>query len=106
MKGPRTFFLFIAGSLALAVALVLFSLHWYHTDGTSDIDLSLPNYENVRDQIKSPMVEDGISSSGVLDDDAFKQFDKMYKEYQPLLDAKAFDAQALSDDALKIQTAK
>lgn len=92
--------LFIGGAVTIAAAIVVVSLAIYDISGTAQLDLSRPEYANVRQEAidDSP---NAFPDSGVITEETLHEFRTTYEE-QAVKTTKinAFDAAALSDDTL------
>lgn len=91
---------FIALTIIVSIILVLISMRMYYSAGAYKLDLSRPEYVQIRSQIeKDPkdnnkFDEQGPISKGVLDD-----FLKRYRaEEESITDSKSFEGDALSDE--------
>lgn len=105
-KDGHRFLLFVLGSIGVAVILVLASMALYVSSGASQLDLSRPGYEAIREQIIDNNSFKGFSASGELDEAALKEFDKLYA--QKLKEAQSVDAyggDVLSPQSLQIDQA-
>ena len=97
------FLFMVTGAIVVSLILVAISMNLYNNNGTAQVDLSRPGYQAVRDQVSRSDNIESFSSTGELDEDAFKKFEKLYAERSDMvLDVAGFGSAALSDDALQI----
>lgn len=106
---PRTFvakhrfIVMIAGSVMIALLLVVISLQLYTNSGTLQLDLSRPGYTSVRDQIHRDEAFKGYPGTGAIDKAALDEFQKLYdKRANDLISVDAFGSEVLTDQALGI----
>lgn len=92
--------IFIALSVIIALLLVFVALGLYNSSGTSQLDLTRPGYENIRQEAKDNNTYQGFSSSGSLNKKALDDFDSLYTE--KLKEAQSVDA--FSNDVLSLQS--
>lgn len=94
----------VVGAVFISLGLVAVALSLYGSSGAAQLDLSRPGLEDIREQAAKDDGEyEGFSSSGTLDEDALKEFDKLYSE--KLSEVRAVDAfggDALSPKSLQI----
>lgn len=87
----RLFWLVIGAVIVLAILLTGVSLALYYTSGSAQLDLSRPNYKDVRSQIISKEeTAFKIDSAGVIDDNMINEFKSLYE--QQIQKATAIDA--------------
>lgn len=97
------FIVLIVSSIAIALILVGVSLALYTSSGTAQLDLSRPDYQAVRDQIKPDDDFKGFSASGSTNATELDKFKALYDAR--LKDAtmvEVFTSDVLSDQALGI----
>lgn len=100
------FAIFIVLSVLIALMLVFVALGLYNSSGTSQLDLTRPGYEAIRQEAKDSNAYKGFSSSGSLNKKALDDFDSLYTE--KLKEAQSVDAFAndvLSFESLQIDAA-
>lgn len=105
VAGLRGSLIFVVlSSVAIAICLVLFSMHLYNQSGAAQLDLSRPSYENVRSQGMTERF-DGFDTSQDLNQKSLEGFEEMYKEKRDDLRgyADAFGPSDISDEALGIE---
>lgn len=94
---------FIVGSVLVSIVLVMISISLYVTSGASQLDLSRPGLEDIRDEARNDNDFEGFSPDGVLDKEALDQFDKLYTEKLKELQAvDAYKSDVLSPESLNI----
>jgi hypothetical protein len=100
------FLIMIGSAVAISLFLVGVGLALYSSSGAAQLDLSRPGYATVRSEAtKAADKYEGFSATGPIDQEALKQFRKLFEEQS--LSATNFDAFAndvLSDSALKIDS--
>lgn len=98
------FSVFITGVVGLAVVLVMISMKIYYSSDAFRLDLSRPEYIELRSEInKGTESKDMFDSQGPVDDQVLEDFLKQYKaESDKVTDAKAFSNDVLSDNQLGI----
>lgn len=98
----RRIILVIILAIVIAFTMTLVSLRLYDMDDVSRLDVSLPNRENIRSSTKEDDIQK-FDSSGVLDEQAFADFQALYTKNRSALDALGkFDGDALSSESLQI----
>lgn len=100
------FLIMIGSVVAISLFLVGVGLALYSSSGAAQLDLSRPGYATVRSEAtKAADKYEGFSATGPIDQEALKQFRKLFDEQSS--SATNFDAFAndvLSDSALKIDS--
>lgn len=95
--------LFIAGSIGIALILVVISLALYVSSGAAQLDLSRPGYQSVQSQVEKGETFKGFPSTGAVDGKTIDQFQKLFDEQVKHVTAvDAFNPEVLSDQALGI----
>lgn len=95
--------LMLVGSVLLAFSMVAIALHVYNRSDASRLDLSHPDYKQVRSQITTEK-SSGLSGTGPINDSFLKDFEKKYAEQSKrATDVDAFSGDVLSDEALGIE---
>lgn len=96
------FTMMIAGAIVIASLLVGLALELYAWSGASQLDLSLPTYTSVREQIKDDSSV-SFSASGPIDKSTLDNFLQLFdKQMQQTNGSSGFSSQALSDESLGI----
>lgn len=101
--GEHRLIVLVAGSILIAVMLVVIGLAMYHNSPAAQIDLSRPGYKSI--QTKAEQYEDfkEFSASGPVDRATLDEFKKLYeKQALESTDFDAFGSDALSDQTLHI----
>lgn len=95
--------LLLVGAMLLAFVMVAIALQMYNRSDASRLDLSHPDYKQVRSQITTEK-SSGLSGTGPINDNFLKDFDKKYTEQaKRATDVDAFSGDVLSDEALGIE---
>lgn len=95
--------LFIAGSIGIALLLVLVSMALYLSSGAAQLDLSRPGYQSVQNQVEKTETFKGFPATGSIDEKALDQFQKLFDEQaKQVTTVDAFNPEVLSDQALGI----
>lgn len=96
------FGVFIGGVVALAMILVTVSMWLYYSSDAFRLDLSRPEYMELRSEItKGTETKDAFEAQGSIDEDVLNDFLTRYtKEADKALKAKAFSNDVLSDEQL------
>ncbi|PID31510.1 hypothetical protein CR983_00615 [Candidatus Saccharibacteria bacterium] len=92
----------VIGAIVIACTTTFISLWLYRVSGTVQLDLSLPEYENVRDQITEE--DDRVfSQDGPVDTEALTTFRQVYDDHlKSIVGLDGFRPEALNDDALEL----
>ena len=100
------FLIMIGSAVVISLFLVGVGLALYSSSGAAQLDLSRPGYATVRSEAtKAADKYEGFSANGPIDQEALKQFRKLFDEQSS--SATKFDAFAndvLSESALKIDS--
>lgn len=97
------FIVMIAGSVTIALLLVLVSMQLYSISGTAQLDLSRPGYKSVRDQISRDQTFNGFPATGNIDATVLHEFKDLYdNRAKQVTTVDAFGSDVLSDQALGI----
>ena len=111
INGSRNLLIFLAGSLGVALVLVIASLILYTSDGTIQLDLSRPVLQEAREAQKKAKKEEerkknekdeeflpqgGLSSKDMAD------FERLYSQARKKIHTDEFSESSLSDETLKI----
>ncbi len=97
------FWLMIAGALVIALFLVLVAMNLYNSSGTAQVDLSRPEYENVRNKVGRDTETLTFSANGEIDNEALAEFRKMFGEKaDKVREGKYFSADAMTDGSLSL----
>ncbi len=95
-------FLFITGSLVIAIILVVISMALYESSGAAQLDLSRPGYKAVQGEIRSDTFE-SFPANGPVTRETLEQFKELYeKQVTPVTGKDAFNPGALDDEVLGI----
>lgn len=101
------FSIMILGAITISLFLVMISMNLYTSDGTAQLDLSRPGYENVRAQAVQEDDLSAFSASGEIDSKTISDFKKLYKDSADyVIGADAFRTEALSDQSLNLPSIK
>lgn len=93
----------ISGALLVTILLTTISMALYVSSGASRLDLSRPGYEGVRETVQRDASEVTFSSTGSLDTDVAKDFQKRFSERRTQLGKLGnYGSNALDDDQLQI----
>lgn len=94
----------ITGAIVIAMLLVAVALSLYSSSGAEQLDLSRPGLEDVREQAaRDDGGYVGFSPTGVLNDKAYEEFDRLYSEkLKEAQSVNAFGGDVLSPKALQI----
>ena len=99
------FLLLIGVVIAISMMMVSVALSLYNSSGAAQLDLSRPDYQDVRNQAKRDMTSTNFPSTGKLDSKAFESFNKLYQERTgKVISVESFDSTALSEDSLQLLT--
>lgn len=95
----------IAGSIVIALLLVVTSMWLYNMSGAAQLDLSRPGYQNVRAQAQQMERFEGFRATGELDEEALDAFSKLYRQQQKEIkkDSSGFSSEPLSNSSLGIE---
>lgn len=97
------FWVMIAGALVIALFLVLVAMNLYNSSGTAQVDLSRPEYENVRDKVGRDIEVVSFSATGDIDEETFEEFRKLFGEKaDKVREGKYFSADAMTDGSLSL----
>ena len=93
---------FITGVIGLAIVLVLISMRLYYSSDAFRLDLSRPEYVELRSEItKGSETKDAFEAQGSVDEVVLDDFLRRYNtEADKVLKAKAFANDVLSDEQL------
>jgi len=99
----RELFVFIVGSVIIALVLVAVSTALYTSSGASLLDLSRPGYKSVQGEVKQTDSFEAFSSDGPVDRATLDKFQQLYQQQiQSVSSSSGFDGTALSDQSLSI----
>lgn len=98
---------FIVGVIMIALGMTAVSMHLYRASGAYTLDLSRPEYEAVRQDIKEERrAEDQFPASGEVTPAVMRDFLERYeKEADQVLSAQPFGNDVLSDEQLGLMDA-
>lgn len=92
----------IGGVIAVALLMTAISMSLYVSSGTSRLDLSRPDFEQARKDIK-PIPDDTFSSEGKLDTATIDEFEKLYQKQRSYLNSLgSFEGASLDDTTLRL----
>lgn len=95
--------LFISGSIAVALVLVVISMALYASSGAAQLDLSRPGYQSVQNKVEETNTFKSFPASGPVDKATLEQFQKLYEEQvKQVTGVDAFNPDVLSEQALGI----
>lgn len=84
------FMLLIAGTIIIALILVVISMVIYNVSGSAQLDLSRPGYQDVSDKVDETDSIDEYNATGPINKTTVNEFTKLYDEQSTK--AKAIDA--------------
>ena len=98
----RRFLVFITGVCLLAIMLVAISMRLYYSSGSFRLDLSRPEYTELRSEIsKGSEGKNGFDTQGPINEQVLDEFLNLYKtEAKKVTKTKAFSSDVLSDEQL------
>ena len=95
------FWMMIASALAIAFFLVLVAMNLYNSSGTAQLDLSRPEYENVRDQVGRGVDTVSYPSTGEIDAQALDKYRELFtQKADDLKRGNYYSPDAITDAAL------
>ena len=90
----------LAGVIVIALILVSVAMSIYNSSGAAQIDMSRPGFSSVQNKVKEDTSTQSFPASGQFDQQAFKDFYKMYDERVTALDSiNAYDPAATENDS-------
>lgn len=93
----------VIAALLIAMLLTAISMALYVSSGASRLDLSRPGYEGAREAVQSGAADDSFSSTGPLDTEVAKDFQKRFSAQRERLGKLGnYGTNALDDDQLQI----
>lgn len=99
----RELFIFMVGSIVVALVLVAISTALYTSSGASLLDLSRPGYKSVQGEVKQTDHFEAFSADGPVTKEALDKFQQSYqRQIQSVSNSSGFDGTALSDQSLNI----
>lgn len=94
---------FICGSVAIAVVLVLVSMALYASSGAAQLDLSRPGYQSVQSKVEQTDNFKSFPATGDVDQKTLDQFKKLFDEQVKQVTAvDAFNVNVLNEQSLGI----
>ncbi len=97
------FLVMVFGAIGIALLLVTIAMNLYSNSTASELDLSRPAYQSIRDQAGKDIPATTFSANGPLDEAALKEFRGIFTEqYEQVVGASSFGSDALSDQALEL----
>lgn len=95
--------LFVAGSVIVALLLVVVAMALYASSGAAQLDLSRPGYKAVQDKVDKTDTFKSFPATGDVNASTLDQFRKLYDEQvQRVTASDAFNPDVLGDQALGI----
>lgn len=92
---------FIAGSIAIGIVLVVVSMFLYSSSGAAQLDLSRPGYKAVQDKVERSDTFKSFPASGQIDSKSIAEFQKLYAEQvKNVTTVDVFNPNVLEDTAL------
>lgn len=92
---------FIAGSIAIGIFLVIVSMILYSSSGAAQLDLSRPGYKAVQNKVERSDTFKSFPASGEIDSKSIAEFQKLYAEQvKNVTTVDVFNASVLEDAAL------
>ncbi|MEO5949227.1 MAG: hypothetical protein ABIP74_02400, partial [Candidatus Saccharimonas sp.] len=99
------FLVMIAAAILIACFLVSVALGLYNSSGASQVDLSRPEYANIRAQAAQDDNDKAFDSTGILDIKALQSFKDLYNaRAAKVVGVDSFDAAALSEESLLLMS--
>lgn len=93
----------VTGAVVLSLILTIFNVALYQASPVSDLDLSRPGYEPVRDRIEPNKPQKTFSAEGKVDEDVLNEFESLYKtQVENLNNSANYADPGLNDDHLGI----
>lgn len=112
INGSRNLIIFLAGSLGIALVLVIASLILYTSDGTIQLDLSRPVLQEAREAQKKAKKEEEERKKNEKDEEFLPQgglsnkdmadFERLYSQVRKKIHTDEFSESSLSDETLRI----
>ena len=111
INGSRNLLIFLAGSLGIALVLVIASLILYTSDGTIQLDLSRPVLQEAREAQKKAKKEEERKKNekdeeflpqGGLSNKDMADFERLYSQARKKIHTDEFSESSLSDETLRI----
>ena len=100
--GAHQFVVMLVGSIIIAIGMVSVALLAYEKSDASRLDLSHPDYQQVRSQITTEKPS-GLLGTGPMTEEFLTEFEEKYKDQaRHATDVDAFSGDVLSDEALGI----
>jgi len=93
----------IIGAIIVSLLLTAFSVMVYVRDGTSQLDLSRPGYEEARSQVRPDDKSPAFKPEGALTAKVMEEFTKeLKKKINEFNQLSSFDVAPLEDQRLKL----
>lgn len=93
----------VVGAIVVALLLVAVAMRLYSDSEAFHLDLSRPDYQEVRDQVGRDYAVSSFSPTGPLTPAVMDEFERKYDESLGRMQSMdAFSVDALSDDALSL----
>ena len=89
--------------VGITIIMTAISLSLYVSSGTSQLDLSRPGFEKIREEVKQAP-NDNFSSTGPVDTQSVDEFDTLYKKQRAYINALGnFQDSSLDDSSLQLE---
>ena len=93
----------LASIVGITILMTAISLSLYVSSGTSELDLSRPGFEKIREEVKQAP-NDNFSSTGPVDRQSIDEFDALYKKQRNYINALGdFQDSSLDDSSLQLE---
>lgn len=100
------FVLLIAGVLIISCVLISIAMQLYVTSGASQVDISTPGMQSVREQASEEAkksANDAFPSNGKLDKKSLSEFDESYRKHvEQISPSNHFTPDAVSPENLQL----
>ena len=97
------FLLLVGATILTSMILVGVAMGMYASSGAAQLDLSLPNYQNVREKANRDERLTAFPATGKMTQDSLAQFRELYEpQSKRIVDFESFGGDPLSDQALGI----
>lgn len=93
----------ITAAVTLSLVLTIFNVALYQASPVSDLDLSRPGYEPVRDRIEPNKPQKSFSAEGQINENVLNEFESLYKtQVENLNNSANYADPGLNDEHLGI----
>lgn len=97
------FLLLVGATILTSMILVGVAMGMYASSGAAQLDLSRPNYQNVREKANRDERLTAFPATGKMTQDSLAQFRELYEpQSKRIVDFESFGGDPLSDQALGI----